>query len=152
MATDTLADRSIPTVPLLLGIGGLIPFAGLALMVATGWSPLGWSDAFLRLALASYGALILSFLGGIRWGLAVAMEDQGRARREYLISVVPQLLAWAALALPAPWELRALAALVVALGLLDYGLVCRGDAPTWFGRLRLGLSAGAGLALLVAGF
>lgn len=132
--------------PLLLGAAGLIPFAALALALLTGVD-LGYGAPAIQAALATYAAVILSFLGGIRWGLAVAMEDQERARREYAISVVPSLLAWGALALPAEYRLATLCALVIALGLLDYGLVCRNDAPEWFGRLRLGLSAGAGLAL-----
>lgn len=144
-------DRRIPLVPLALGIAGLIPFVTLALAEAAGWRPFGWSDAFVHAALATYAALIVSFLGGIRWGIAVRLEDQRTAGFEYALSVVPQLLAWLSLAAPAPWDLRALAAVVIALGIVDYGLVFGGKAPLWFGRLRLGLSAGAGLALLMAG-
>jgi hypothetical protein len=144
-------DRHIPLVPLILGIAGLIPFVTLAVAEAAGWRLLGWSPAFQHAALATYGALIVSFLGGIRWGLAVGMEDQRAARIEYALSVVPQLLAWVSLAAPHPWDLRALAAIVIGLGFLDYTLVVGGKAPTWFGRLRLGLSAGAGFSLLLAG-
>jgi len=144
-------DRHIPVVPLVLGVAGLIPFVTLAVAEAAGWRLFGWSPAFQHAALATYGALIVSFLGGIRWGLAVGMEDQRAARFEYALSVVPQLLAWVSLAVPAPWDLRALAAIVIGLGFLDYTLVFGGKAPTWFGRLRLGLSAGAGFSLLLAG-
>jgi len=140
------ADASIPPVPLALGLAGLIPYWGLALGVATGVD-LGVGAPALALALAAYGALILSFLGGIRWGIAVSMEEQGPARRGYVISVVPSLLAFAALALPPEPRLWTLAGLHVLLGLLDYGLVCREEAPEWFGRLRLILAAGAALAL-----
>lgn len=140
------ADASIPPVPLALGLTGLIPYWGLALGIVTG-ADLGLGAPALALALAAYGAVILSFLGGIRWGIAVAMEEQDAARRGYLISVVPSLLAWAALALPPEPRLWTLAGLHVLLGLLDYGLVCREEAPEWFGRLRLILAAGAAAAL-----
>ena len=146
-----IEERRIPLVPLVLGAAGLIPFVVLAVAEAAGWQFFGWSPAFQHAALAPYGALIVSFLGGIRWGLAVGMEDQREARVEYALSVVPQLLAWVSLAAPDPWDLRALAAIVIGLGFLDYTLVFRGKAPTWFGRLRLGLSAGAGFSLLLAG-
>jgi hypothetical protein len=96
--------------------------------------------------------VILSFVGGIRWGIAVTMEDQERARREYAIAVIPSLLAWLVLLLPPHWQLGTLAALVIVVGLFDYGMVCREDAPEWHGRLRLILTGGAGLALIVGAF
>lgn len=144
-------DPPMPLVPLALGAGGLIPFVALAGIEAAGLAPFGLSPDFIHAALATYGALIVSFLGGIRWGLAVGMTDQRAARVEYVLSVVPQLLAWFSLAFPAPWDLRALAGIVIALGFIDYALVRNGKAPAWFGRLRLGLSAGAGFSLLLAG-
>ena len=145
-ALPTSSPR-IPAVPLVLGGTGLIPFAGLALMLATG-SLFGFPRSTIHAALVTYGALIVSFLGGIRWGLALSMRDEAAANREYVLSVVPQLLAWACLALPAEWDLRGLALLVLLLGVADMALVRSGGAPGWFGRLRIGLSAGAGLALL----
>lgn len=146
-----MTDKTIPPVPLVLGAAGLIPFAGLAAMHLGGWGgPLGWSPDFVRMGLALYGTIILSFLGGVRWGLAVAGMEA--ASRNYAISVIPPLLGWLALALAQPWDLRALGFLHVGLGLLDYGLTCRTEAPEWYGNLRLGLAAGAGLSLLAAGY
>ena len=91
--------------------------------------------------------MIASFLGGIRWGAAAA-RNAGNA--DYLLAIFPSLLAWAALAAPAPWDLRILGALVLAWGLIDQDLPRRGLAPLWLGRLRLVLSGVAGAALLVA--
>ncbi|MEM6679182.1 MAG: DUF3429 domain-containing protein, partial [Pseudomonadota bacterium] len=52
-----------------LGLAGLLPFAGLTLLaIAT-------PDAIneeARTLLAAYGAAILSFMGGCRWGFASA--------------------------------------------------------------------------------
>jgi Protein of unknown function (DUF3429) len=142
---------AIPLTPLVLGAAGLIPFFGLAALLLAGWSEsLGWTTGATRTALLTYGAVIASFLGGIRWGLAVAQPDKAPVRRDYVLSVVPSLAAWGALALPASWDMRALGALILALGLIDQDLAARGLAPAWFGRLRLGLSLGAGLALLLA--
>ena len=57
-------DTRIPAPALLLGLAGLIPFFAAA---AAQWLvlPVIDSGAGLRLAVA-YGAIILSFLGGIR--------------------------------------------------------------------------------------
>ena len=145
------ANPAIPLVPLGLGASGLIPFVGLAALLLIGAHDiLGWTAGGTRRALLTYGAVIASFLGGIRWGLAVTQPNPARAARDFVLSVVPSLLAWSTLAFPAPWDLRALGALIIVLGLLDQDLVGSGNAPSWFGRLRLGLSLGAGLALLAA--
>lgn len=143
--------RAVPQVPLVLGVAGLVPFFGLGLLVAMGATGTpGFSGIAPGTALLVYAALILSFLGGVRWGVAVSMEDQGRARREYVISVVPTLVAWATLAMSLSAGLWTMTVLMVALALFDYGLTCRNEAPEWYGRLRLGLGAGTALALGIA--
>jgi hypothetical protein len=101
--------------------------------------------------LVAYGAVIASFLGGVRWGLVAAEPDQGRVTLDYVLAVVPSLLAWAGLALPPPWNLRAVGALILLWGLVDQDLIRRGLAPAWLGRLRLTLSLASGAILLIAG-
>ena len=76
-----------------LGWSGLLPFVGGALAVCVG--PPAWHDTALR-ALIAYGAVIVSFLGGIYWGSPTgAAHDSSRAW-----GVVPSLLAWLLLLLP----------------------------------------------------
>ncbi|MGY2051291.1 DUF3429 domain-containing protein [Methylobacterium sp. JK268] len=139
-------DAPAPAGALLLGAAGLIPFVGLALLLCLGRAEIAGLAA--RPALATYGAVIASFLGGIRWGAAAR---SGRTA-DYAIAVLPSLLAWAALAAPAPWELRLLGALVLAWGVVDQDMPRRGLVPHWLGRLRFALSGVAGLALLAAGY
>jgi len=139
---------TVPPVALVLGIAGLIPFLGFAFLSVSGGdaglSTIGLSP---RTVLSTYGAVIASFLGGIRWGAAAARGGSGA---DYAVAIVPSLLAWAALAVPAPWDLRMLGCLVLAWGLVDQDLPRRGLVPVWLGRLRLALSAVAGLSLLIA--
>jgi hypothetical protein len=139
-------DRAIPPGPLVLGLGGLIPFWGLAVALALGGG-FGVAPALLDAALATYAAIIVSFLGGIRWGFAV--RDRAGAGA-YALAIVPSLVAWALLAAPEPWRLAGLGLFALALGPIDLALVRAGSAPSWFGRLRLILSTGAGVALLFA--
>jgi hypothetical protein len=139
--------RAAPPAALILGAAGLIPFLGLSALVILGQAPFGIAP---RPLLAGYGAVIASFLGGLRWGAAAA-SPEGRGA-DYAVAVVPSLIAWAALFAPGPWDLRALGALVLAWGLIDQDLPRRGLVPAWLGQLRLVLSGVAGLALLAAGF
>lgn len=141
-----------PRVPLLLGAAGLIPFAALALLCwAPGLVPAGFGTGEVRRALGLYGAIIASFLGGMRWGLAVGRPAEASEGYDYTLSVLPSLLAWAALALPPSRALVALGALILVWGLIDQDLIRRAVAARWFGRLRLALSAGAGGLLILAG-
>jgi Protein of unknown function (DUF3429) len=78
-----------------VGWSGLLPFVVGALAVSSG--PPAWHDAALR-ALIAYGAVIVSFLGGIHWGSPTSAAHDG-AR---LWGVVPSLLAWPLLLLPSP--------------------------------------------------
>ena len=64
-------NRVIPPAAKLLGYAGVLPFAalGLAHFFAGGAVSAHALQGFL-----SYGAVILSFLGGIRWGVATRFE------------------------------------------------------------------------------
>jgi hypothetical protein len=140
--------NTVPASAVLLGIAGLIPFVGFAALSVSGTDVgLGTIGLSPRVILSAYGAVIASFLGGIRWGVAAA---RGAGWRDYGLAIVPSLLAWAALAAPAPWDLRILGALVLLWGLVDQDLARRGMVPDWMGRLRLALLVVAGAALLVA--
>lgn len=138
-----------PIVPWVLGLSGLVPFWMLALALFSGHT-LSFTKAEASFVLATYAATIAAFLGGMRWGLAVREPLGTYAWGDYVLSVIPQLLAWAALVLADRQRLVALAILIAATGPLDLRLVRRGVAPLWFGQLRLTLSLLAGAGLLVA--
>ncbi len=139
------SPTQIPTSALVLGCAGLIPFvAGAAAMHLGLALPLATDP---RRALIIYAVAILSFLGGVRWGVALGYENQEQARRDYVLAVLPALIGWGAALLSAPADLWTLAIAFLLLGLLDYGMSCRTVAPEWYGNLRLGLSAAVTLLL-----
>jgi len=152
--------RSFVTLPrpaLVYGVAGLVPFyvgaAGVWLL------PPGWADAALYLQLA-YGACILSFLGGVHWGLAMAGTtaegdpERHMSWRRLGWSVLPALVAWIAVGLPfAP--LFAVVLLAVAFSALFQGdlvAVRRGLAPPWYRALRKPLTIAVLVALAVTIF
>jgi hypothetical protein len=93
--TALAASNALSRTTRALGFAGLLPFVAGALAVSLG--PSAWHDAALR-ALIAYAAVIVSFLGGIHWGVAPAAQNDG-AR---LWGVVPSLLAWPMLLVSAP--------------------------------------------------
>ena len=143
-------DTSLPRPAAVLGIAGLVPFGVLALQVSTGL-PMGTAMSLpARTALALYGAVILSFLGGIQWGLAVASADRSDDWRRYCFSVVPSLAALFGLWLDGRSGLIALAAAVGVWGVYELWSTGLGEAPQWYGRLRLALTVVSVAALAAA--
>ncbi len=115
-----------------LGLAGLLPFLLLSVSV---WSP-HWRELALP-ALQGYSAVILSFLGGVRWGRGLSVDRPV----EYVWAVLPSLWAWAALQAPPVVALLLLAAGFVGQWWMD-GPGDRLPAPAWFRRLRGLLTAG----------
>lgn len=133
-----------------LGHAGLIPFvAGALLLTAVAFNFANPASAgHVALALVVYGAVILSFLGGVRWGTAMARQET--AAMPYALSVVPSLLGWGAALLAPPLALVVLATGVFVQGLIDVGDVHAGRLPAWYAVLRRRLSIVVTAALLVA--
>ena len=108
------AGSQPPRLAWVLGVAGLIPFvAGAALQ---GLSPPGWR-MLAASALLTYGAVIVSFLGGIHWGLAMRQAQPAAAQLAW--GVLPSLLGWLAIALDSPWGHALLALSLVACYLVD---------------------------------
>lgn len=80
-----------------LGFGGLIPFVAASL--ATTLPPDGAARELAGRLLVGYGAVILSFLGGVHWGL-VLRDRPGNAARLLTVGVLPALAGWTTLLLP----------------------------------------------------
>ncbi len=125
-----------------LALAGLIPFVGCAAMVAVGGST---ANAWLS-ALIAYGAVILSFLGGTRWGATLASGAPDP--KTLILSNLPALVAWAALlplGLPEPVRLT-----LLAMGLSLMWLWDRRRPPAWYPALRTTATVGAVLSLILA--
>ncbi len=137
----------IPAVAAFLGAAGLIPFVGLALAPLVSLEPFGRDPLNV---LAFYAAIILSFMGAVHWGLAMADTQVVRVSG-YIVSVVPGLVGWFAISfLPVPVSLRVLAVTFILLLLVDLRTVVQARAPAWYGRLRIPLTLVVVPALLFA--
>jgi len=137
--------KRTPALVAWLGYGGLIPFVALALAAAAGGPYAEASGCALR----AYGAVILSFVGALHWGFAMLSGEMPRPERNraYAWSVIPALLAWAAL-LSAPTVSCALLAAGFALHYgMDRLFAEHNTLPAWYLPLRLKLTAVACLCL-----
>jgi Protein of unknown function (DUF3429) len=140
----------LPRIAFILGIAGLAPQV---------WALLaGFSDADRYIGLAAgyfYAALILSFLGGLWWGIAASRKDAPTWL--YAAAVVPSLIAFAS---GIPWMIGAawpgpslayLGLAILASALIDRRLLTLRLINRSLWLLRLALSVGLGtLTLLLA--
>ncbi|KAM4728920.1 transmembrane protein 69-like [Anableps anableps] len=134
-----------PTPAFYLGFSGLIPFLSAPLFMAATQS------FYPEVAYAQmvYGASIVSFLGGARWGFAIPAGSPAKPDWMNLgNSVVPSLLAWLALLCR---DNITEGALVVIMGLglsLHYDLTLLPGYPGWFRAMRTVLTLVATFSLV----
>ena len=138
----TSQNASSPDIPSFLGWAGLVPF-GLATLSTH--SEIEALVPYGFLGGTAYGAVILSFLGAVHWGLA--MQDD-RSPRWYVWSITPALFGFASLLLfDVEMRIVALVPLFALTWLVDRQAAKLGLIPIWYMRLRSMLTAGALISL-----
>ncbi len=143
-----------------LGYGGLLPFVlGAALI----WIVRADAHAYVAESLSAYTAVILSFLGGIHWGLAMSLDrdsggpsgaqtaaqnsapKQAAPTSMYVWGVLPSLVAWVAVIMPAYAGLVIQGLGLVICYLVDRKVYPRCGASAWL-TLRFRLTVVASLS------
>jgi hypothetical protein len=144
----TFEGRNPPVPAIVLGASGLLPLLiALFVRLAAGSDPDTRLPGMIGGLALAYSAMILSFLGGIWWGVASAratIEDQPRL---LVIAVVPSILALIFYGLSAdmPVVCSTLLGLVIAATpLVDRMLEKKHLVPAWWMNLRLPLSLALG--------
>ena len=124
-----------------LGYAGLIPFVVLALFM---WIVSEEVHPFVAIALSSYGATVAAFLGGIHWG--IGLRHNAPQRKLHMVwGVVPSLVAWVAVMMPAFAGLPLLGFLLIACYLVDRKTWPEAGLREWM-TLRFRLTVVATLA------
>lgn len=169
---ETLALKNVPQYPFALGIAGTLPY--LATSVSTVY--LSWdinmettqssiinsllinketATHFLHLLepiQVGYGAVIISFLGAIHWGLEYAEKQpsRDRTRFRYGLGVAAPMLAWPTVFMPVEWALITQFLSFTGLYLADLRASARGWTPEWYRNYRFVLTAIVGAAIFVS--
>ena len=139
----SINKNKTPPAALWLGYAGLLPFfagAVLSLPIAAGFRAWG------TLLLIGYGAIILSFMGGIHWGAAMTRDDATQASLGK--SVMPSLVALLAFIVGGPFGL-----VILSLGFAgqlawDESETKIGHVPGWYPSLRRPLTALVAVSLI----
>lgn len=134
--------RNMPIPALVFGLAGLVPFVAPPLYML--YNTHTYIPSYV-MAQRLYGACILSFLGGMRWGFVVSKDSEQQPDLVNLgYSVIPPVVAWGALMLPVNLGLLVI---MNAIALTAFFDVAMSGYPPWFKVLRSLLSICVVLAL-----
>lgn len=136
------ASGPLPLNPVALRLGylGLVPFVFGALLV---WLVREDAHPYVTAALSAYAATVISFLGGIHWGLA--FRQTVPSPQPFVWGVVPALFAWIAVVMPPYAGLVVHGVMLIACYAVDRRTYPALGAAAWL-TLRFRLSAVAALS------
>ena len=97
-----------------------------------------------------YGAVILSFLGAIHWGLEFAGYSGYHGYRRYAIGVLAPAIAWPTLLLPTTYALISQFCAFTLMYYTDARATARGWTPAWYSTYRFVLTFIVGSSIVVS--
>lgn len=138
-----------PKGPWVLGLCGLMPFFG---ALAGGQLAPSPYNGVATTIFFSYGAIILSFLGGTRWGFEIGSRPEGPGFFTLVFSIIPSLVGLVAAVSQYVSPLLGLGLLMagfVLTWLWDYATSGGSTRrwPLWYRPLRTVLTLGAVIAI-----
>ncbi|KAL3411220.1 hypothetical protein V8F44DRAFT_609786, partial [Aspergillus fumigatus] len=164
---DTFSLEGTPKEALYLGMAGVIPYLATSLetvylsyeinrATATG-DGLIFSGQTAELMLhmlepiqVGYGAVILSFLGAIHWGLEWAGYGGKHGYKRYAAGVIAPAVAWPTLLLPVEYALISQFLAFTFLYYNDARAAAHGRAPHWYGMYRFVLTFVVGASIVAS--
>ncbi|PYH88289.1 hypothetical protein BO71DRAFT_403997 [Aspergillus ellipticus CBS 707.79] len=162
---DTFSLEAVPKEALYLGMAGVIPYLATSLQtVYLSWEiknaaiagdGLIFSGQSAELMLhmlepvqVGYGAVILSFLGAIHWGLEWAGYGGKLGYKRYAAGVIAPAVAWPTLLLPVEYALISQFLAFTFLYYNDARAATRGFAPAWYSMYRFVLTFIVGASIV----
>jgi hypothetical protein len=170
---EAFALSTVPKESYYLGLAGTVPYLATSLSIVylswnlnTPWpsnsiflnhfllnhdSARAWLSAIEPVQLG-YGAVIISFLGAIHWGLEYAETKPSYPRTtfRYAAGLAASVVAWPTLFMPYYYALTAQFGAFVALYFADTRAGIRGWTPHWYGAYRFVLTAIVGVAIMIS--
>jgi hypothetical protein len=131
ISDNTAQNSSAEKVASLLGYAGLLPFIAFSF---GSWLPFTMAHLSYTL-LITYAAIILSFMGAVHWGAAIVNRD-AISPEHFTASVIPALIAWMALLLPAMIATAVLLLSFILLYHYDTAAQSRLNFVNWYIPLR----------------
>ncbi|WEW60742.1 hypothetical protein PRK78_006229 [Emydomyces testavorans] len=164
---ETFSLQDVPKEALYLGLAGVVPYLATsletvylawemnnALTTGSGKFISGETAELLMNVIEpiqiGYGAVILSFLGAIHWGLEWAGYNGKVGYRRYAYGVIAPAVAWPTLLLPAEYALITQFFAFTFLYYNDARAAVRGWTPSWYHMYRFVLTFVVGASIVVS--
>ncbi|KFY08478.1 hypothetical protein V492_06195 [Pseudogymnoascus sp. VKM F-4246] len=164
---DSFALRDVPRESYYLGAAGTLPYmatslATLYLSYGINHAPKAGSGLFFPLETAQhylsiiepvqigYGAVILSFLGAIHWGLEYAGYGGHQGMRRFAIGCAMPAIAWPTMLMPPEQALITQFLAFTGLYFVDSRQGVRGFAPPWYPTYRFVLTFIVGVSIIAS--
>ncbi|KAJ5606071.1 hypothetical protein N7510_008852 [Penicillium lagena] len=162
---DTFSLAEVPKEALAIGMAGVVPYLVTSMetvylsyeinRAAVAGDGLLFSGQTAELMLhmlepiqVGYGAVILSFLGAIHWGLEWAGYGGKYGYRRYAAGVLAPAVAWPTLLLPVEYALISQFLAFTFLYYNDARAAAAGRAPHWYGMYRFVLTFVVGASIV----
>jgi len=161
--TSTIAAQ-VPQPLMAMGLAGGLPYIGTSLftvwsarqaaLAAEGLSSIDPATALAALTQCTeyqiaYGAVMLSFLGAIHWGLEIAAYGGQHGYRRLILGVVPVLYSVPTLMLAPQLALAVQWAGFTGMWYADMKATGAGWAPSWYSQYRFYLSVLVGSCIIL---
>jgi len=164
---DTFALTDVPRESYYIGAAGVLPYLATSLSTvylaydinhahATGSGLLISPDtahqllAILEPIQIGYGAVIISFLGAIHWGLEYAGYGGHYSYRRFAIGVVAPAVAWPTMLMPVEYALITQFIAFNFLYFVDARATVRGWCPPWYATYRFVLTFVVGASIVLS--
>jgi len=164
---ETFAFTDVPKESLTIGAAGVIPYAATSLSTvflaydinhahATGTGYLLSPETAHKLLdwvtpiQIGYGAVIISFLGAIHWGLEYAGYGGYQGYRRYMIGVVAPAVAWPTIFMPVEYALITQFLAFNFMYFADARATVRGWFPAWYSTYRFVLTFCVGASIVIS--
>ncbi|KAL8829902.1 MAG: hypothetical protein Q9191_001745 [Dirinaria sp. TL-2023a] len=163
----TFALDEVPREALYIGFAGVLPYMATSLSTVYLAFDINhaqdWGTGFLfssetaELILhviepiqIGYGAVIISFLGAIHWGLEWAKFGGSHGYRRYAYGVVAPAVAWPTILFPVEYALISQFLAFTFLYYADARAVVKGWAPQWYSTYRFVLTFVVGTSIVLS--
>jgi len=165
---ETFALTEVPRESLYIGAAGVIPYAATSLSTvylawdinhaaASGGTGVLFSPETAHQLLdlvtpiqIGYGAVIISFLGAIHWGLEYAGYGGYHSYRRYMYGVVAPAVAWPTIFMPVEYALITQFVAFNFLYFADARATVRGWFPPWYSTYRFVLTFLVGASIVIS--
>ncbi|RPB03920.1 hypothetical protein L873DRAFT_1667945 [Choiromyces venosus 120613-1] len=162
---ETFALKEVPKEVYYIGLGGVFPYAGIsAATLYLAWdinyahhNGIGYLVSmetaehilhFSEPVQVGLGAVILSFLGAVHWGLEMAEYGGKHGYRRYALSVLAPVLAWPTILLPFHYALITQFLGFTGMYFADSTVTGWGWAPPWYMTYRFILTLVVGASIV----